>query len=135
MSSEINQAAISPARLWTGRVLSWLPAAMLLASAAMNLVKPEDIVKQTVAMGYSEEVMVPLGIVLLISVLLYLYPRTAVLGAILLTGYLGGAVNTHVHHGDGIGQILLPAVVGAVLWLGLVLRDNRLLALVPWRSE
>src|SRR6266508_5894810 len=78
------------------RILSALPALFLLVDAIMKLVKPAPVVTATVALGYPESVILPLGIVLLICTVLYLIPRTAVLGAILLTGYLGGAVATHV---------------------------------------
>jgi hypothetical protein len=125
---------VSGAALWTGRVLSALPALFLLLDAAMKLAKPGFVVEATVQMGFAEGVIVPLGIVLLVCTALYLVPPTAVLGAILLTGYLGGAVATHVHAGDGPFEILFPVVFGALLWGGLVLRDRRLRALVPWRT-
>jgi len=120
--------------LWTGRVMSTLPALFLLFDGAMKLVKPAPVVEATVELGFPESALVPLGIVLLVSTALYLVPRTAVLGAILLTGYLGGAVATHVHAGHGAFQTLFPVGFGALLWGGLVLRDERLRALVPWRS-
>jgi hypothetical protein len=91
-------------------------------------------VETTVKLGYSESVILPLGIVLLVCTVLYLIPPTAVLGAILLTGYLGGAVATHVHAGDGPFEILFPVLFGALLWGGLALRDPRLRALVFWRA-
>jgi DoxX-like family len=133
MQSE-NSPPVSKAALWTGWILSVLPALFLLADAVMKLVKPDFVVEQTVQLGFSESVILPLGVVLLICTLLYLVPPTTVLGAILLTGYLGGAVATHVHAGHGLLQILFPVVFGALLWGGLVLRDRRLRALVPWRS-
>jgi hypothetical protein len=129
-----NPQSVSKAALWTGRVLSALPALFLLLDAAMKLVKPALVVEKTVEMGFAESVIVPLGIVLLVSTVLYLVPPTAVLGAILLTGYLGGAVATHVHHGDGAFAILFPVVFGALLWSGLALRDRRLRSLLPWRT-
>lgn len=125
---------VSRAALWTGRVLSVLPALFLLLDAAMKLVKPAFVVEATVQMGFAEGVIVPLGIVLLISTVLYLVPPTAVLGAILLTGYLGGAVATHVHAGQGAFEILFPVLFGMLLWAGLALRDRRLRSLLPWRT-
>ena len=77
---------------------------------------------------------VVVGIVLVASTILYLIPPTSVLGAILLTGYLGGAVASHVRLGQGMFEILFPVVFGALLWGGLVLRDARLRAVLPWRS-
>lgn len=133
MQSETLQGSVSKGKLWTGRVMSTLPALFLLVDAVMKFVKPAVVVETTVAMGYSESVILPLGAVLLGSTLLYLVPRTAVLGAILLTGYLGGAVDAHVRAGDNLFTILFPVIFGALLWGGLVLRDERLCSLVPWR--
>jgi hypothetical protein len=110
--------------------MSALPAVFLLVDGAMKLVKPEPVVKATVELGYAEAVILPLGIVLLACTILYLVPRTAVLGAILLTGYLGGAVATHVRAGHGPFEILFPVVFGALLWGGLVLRDDRVRTLL-----
>jgi hypothetical protein len=134
MHSDIAPAAVSKGALWTGRGLSALSALFLLFDGAMKLVKPDFVVKATVALGYTESVIVPLGVVLLACTVLYLIPQTAVLGAILLTGYLGGAVATHVHHEDNLFEILFPVIFGALVWGGLVLRDPRLRSLVPWRG-
>jgi hypothetical protein len=134
MQAKNPPSSVSTAALWTGRILSILPALFLLFDAGMKLVKPDFVVKGTVELGFSESVIVPLGIVLLVGTILYLIPPTAVLGAILLTGYLGGAVATHVHAGQGPFEVLFPVVFGAVLWSGLALRDRRLRALIPWRT-
>jgi hypothetical protein len=121
-------------QLWTGRVLSALPAMFLLLDGAMKIPKPSFVVEATTNLGYQENVIVPLGITLLICTGLYLIPQTAVLGAVLLTGYLGGAVATHVRVGNGAFEIVFPVIFGAMLWGGLVLRDTRLRALLPWRK-
>lgn len=134
MDIEPRLPSVSKTARWTGRILSGLLGAFLLFDGAMKLAKPDFVVEGTVKLGYSEAVIVPLGIVLVASSLLYLIPRTAVLGAILLTGYLGGAVDVHVRAGDGAFSILFPAVFGALLWLGLYLRDVRVRGLVPVRS-
>jgi hypothetical protein len=97
----------------------------------MKLFKPAVVVDTTVQLGFPEPVILPLGVVLLVCTVLYLVPQTAVLGAILLTGYLGGAVATHVRVGEGAFPILFPVIIGAPLWGGLVLRDPRLAALLP----
>ena len=121
-------------RPWAGWVMSALPAAFLLLDAAMKFVKPEPVLKGTVELGYPESVILPLGVVLLASTLLYLIPQTAVLGAILLTGYLGGAVATHVRVGHPLlTHTLFPVYFGALLWGGLLLRDRRLRELLPLR--
>jgi hypothetical protein len=111
--------------------VSGLPALFLLVDGAMKLVKPETVVKATVELGYPESVIFPLGVVLLICTVLYLIPQCSVLGAILLTGYLGGAVATHVRVGGGMFPICFPIVLGALLWGGLFLRERRVRALIP----
>ena len=134
MQSAIQAAPASKKLLWAGRVLGGLPALFLLFDGLMKLVKPEPVVKATVELGYPESVILGLGIVLLACTVLYLIPRTAVLGAILLTGYLGGAVATHVRVEDSVFTILFPVILGALLWGGLVLRDGQLRALLPMRT-
>lgn len=129
------QAGSLPAKgTWAGRIVSWLPALILLLDAVGKLVKPAAVVEGTVKLGYSESVIIPLGIVLLVCTVLYLIPRTAVLGAILLTGYLGGAVATHVRVADGVFPVAFAVTFGVLIWLGLYLRDSRLRELVPLRS-
>jgi hypothetical protein len=130
----MQTAPTSKAMLWTGYIMSFLPALFLLFDAVMKFVKPEPVVEATVKLGYSESVLTGLGIVLLSCTIVYLIPRTAVLGAILLTGYLGGAVASHLRAGDGPFPVLFPVIFGALLWGGLVLRDTRLRALLPLRS-
>jgi len=134
MQSVTQTVPVSKKRLWAGRILSGLPALFLLVDGAMKLVKPEAVVKATVELGYAEAVIVPLGVVLLACTILYLIPWTSVLGAILLTGYLGGAVATHVRAGQGPFEILFPVILGALLWGGLALRDDRLRALILRRD-
>jgi DoxX-like family len=120
--------------LWAGRFVSGLPALFLLVDGAMKLAKPAIVVETTVKLGYAESVIFPLGIVLLACTSVYVIPRTSVLGAILLTGYLGGAVATHVRAGNGFFTISFPVILGALLWSGLYLRDARLRALIPLHS-
>ena len=133
MELAMGPPAVSKGALWTGRIMSALPALFLIFDAAMKLVKPSFVVEATVRLGYSESVILPLGTILLLCTLLYLIPRTSVLGAILLTGYLGGAVASHARHEDTLFEILFPVIFGALLWGGLVLRDSRLRSLVPLR--
>ncbi len=134
MQSATQSSPVSDKKLWAGRIMSAMPALFLLVDGAMKLVKPEIVIKATMELGYTESVIVPLGIVLLSCTILYLIPRTAVLGAVLLTGYLGGAVATHVRAGQGLFEILFPVVFGVLLWGGLALRDERLRALLPLRN-
>lgn len=124
----------SKGRLWVGRIIGGLPALFLLVDAVMKLIKPLPVVEATVKLGYPESIIIGLGVVLLASTILYLIPKTAVLGAILLTGYLGGAVATHVRVQEGWFSILFPVIFGILLWLGLYVRDERLRALLPLKS-
>ena len=134
MQADTQTAPVSKKRLWAGRIISALPALFLLLDGVMKLVKPAPVVEATIRLGYPESVIFGLGIVLLACTILYLIPTTSVLGAILLTGYLGGAVATHVRVGEGWFPILFPVILGVLIWLGLYLRDDRLPALVPLRS-
>ena len=99
----------------------------------MKLFKPSFVVDATIRLGYRENVIVGLGIVLTCCTILYLIPRTSIMGAILLTGYLGGAVASHLRAGAGTFPVLFPVMVGMLLWGGLVLRDSRLRMLIPFR--
>jgi hypothetical protein len=128
------ESAISIKRLWGGRIMSGLPALFFLVDGGMKLFKPAVVVEATIRLGYPESVIVGIGLVLLASTLLYLIPRTSILGAILLTGYLGGAVATHVRVGADLFNIAFPVVVGALVWGGLWLRDRRLQELLPVRA-
>jgi hypothetical protein len=128
-------SAPSKGQLWTGRVLSTLAVLFLLFDSTLKFIKPQMVIDATVALGYSATLVRPIGVVLLICTLLYVVPMTRVLGAILLTGYLGGAVATHVRHGDPLfSHILFPTYLGAFLWLGLYLRDPALRDFVPFRK-
>src|SRR6185436_12919719 len=101
MMSESKVEPISPKSLWAGRLMSALPVLFLLMDGVMKLIKPAVVVDTTKQLGYPESVILPLGVVLLACTIVYLIPQTSVLGAILLTGYLGGAVATHVRYGNG----------------------------------
>jgi len=130
------QTSVSKSNIWIGRIVSGLPALFLLVDGAMKLVKPAVVVEATTKLGYSESLIIPIGIILIACTLLYLIPTTSVLGAILLTAYLGGAVATHVRAAEGgVFPIIFPIIFGALLWLGLYLNDTRLRALIPLRSS
>ena len=122
-------------RVWIGRIVSGLPALFLLVDALMKFVKPAAVIEATVQLGYPESAILPLGLVLLLSTILYLIPRTSILGAILLTGYLGGAVATHVRVGGPVFSIVFPVIFGILIWGGLYLRDPRLSVLAPWQQS
>ena len=126
---------VSKSNLWIGRIVSGLPALFLLVDGVMKLFKPAGVVEATVNLGYPESTIIPIGVVLIICTILYLIPATSVLGAILLTGYLGGAVATHVRAGESLFSIVFAVIFGIFIWLGLYLRDARLRALVPLRAS
>jgi hypothetical protein len=134
MVANVHDRPVQGKGVWIGRVVTFLPAAMLLLDGVAKLFKPAPVVEGTVKLGYSEGTIIPIGIVLIVCTVLYLIPRTAVLGAILLTGYLGGAVATHVRVGEGSFGIIFAVVFGMVVWLGIYLRDERLRELIPFRS-
>jgi hypothetical protein len=134
MQPSTQAVPVSKKMLWAGRIMSALPALFLLFDGGAKLVQPAPVVEGTVKLGYPVSVILGLGIVLLASTLLYIIPRTAVLGAILLTGYLGGAVASNVRVQEGWFAILFPVFFGALIWGGLYLRDARLRALIPLRS-
>ena len=117
--------------LWAGRIVSALPVLFLLMSAAMKFAQPKEVLEGFAKLGWSPSLATGLGIVELVCTGLYVLPRTSVLGAILLTGYLGGAIATHVRVGD---NYVMPIIFGVFVWLGLYLRDARLRALLPLRN-
>jgi len=116
--------------LWAGYVMSALPVLMLLFSGILKLVKPASVAEGFTHLGYDDNLALGLGLVELLSTLLYVIPRTTVLGAILLTGYLGGATATHLRIGEPFHMAVL---LGVLLWGGLYLRDERLRQLIPLR--
>lgn len=113
---------------WIPRILGGLVIVFLLVDGAGKVLRLAPYVEGTAKVGYPTGVLVPLGIVLLVSTVLYAIPRTAVLGAILLTAYLGGATATHVRLGQ---PFFMPVLFGVIVWGCLYLRDERLRALVP----
>lgn len=128
----------SKGKLWTGRVLSALPILFLLLDGIMKVMRPlpAPVAEGTIKLGYSLSTIPWIGATLLVCTVLYAIPRTSVLGAILLTGYLGGAVASNVRVGNPFfGYVLAPVYVALFIWGGLYLRDERLRALVPLRTK
>jgi hypothetical protein len=119
--------------LWAGRIISALPVLLLVFSAVMKLLKPAPVVQGFARYGYPESQILLIGILELSCSIIYAIPRTSVLGAILLTGYLGGATATNVRVGDP--SFYATVTLGIFVWLGLYLRDARLHALLPLRSQ
>jgi hypothetical protein len=131
----IDTNEISRKRLWAGRILTGLSGAFLIFDGGMKLFKPPVVVQATVQLGYPESTIVGIGIVLLACTLLYLIPRTSFLGAVLLTGYLGGAVASNVRAGQPTFNVVFPVILACIAWGGLWLRDTRLEQLLPLKRE
>ncbi len=116
---------------WAGRIVSAIPVLLMFLSAVMKLIKPAPVVQGFVRFGYPESQIVILGVLELLSCIMYLIPSTAVLGAILMTGYLGGATATNVRVGDP--SYIMTVLLGVFVWGGLFFRDGRVRALIPFR--
>lgn len=127
----MTSSAATTSRLWAGRILSTLSTLFLLVDGGMKLFKLPVVVQSTLELGYPESAIVGIGVVLLIATILYVIPRTAALGTIVLTGYLGGAVATHVRVSGPVFNIVFPVILGCMLWGGLWLRDDNLRRLIP----
>src|SRR4051812_44862480 len=120
------------AQLWGGRVVSALPVLMLAMSATMKLMHGDQVMAHFVGkFGYPERAIMPIAVVELLSAILYAIPQTSVLGAVLVTGFLGGAVATHARVGE---PFIGPLALGVLAWVGLFLRDERVRALLPLRK-
>ena len=130
MTAPTSAPAVSKKALWIGWILGMLPMPLMLFSGIMKFIMPADAVKSFADLGWPVRLALALGILELACTILYLIPRTAVLGAILLTGYMGGAIATHVRIGE---PFWMQATIGVLFWLGLYLRDPRLRALIPLR--
>jgi DoxX-like family len=122
--------------IWAGRLISGLAVAFLTFDSVGKLLEVQPVIDGTKQLGYPPDIIFGLGVTLLSCVLAYLLPWTSVLGAVLLTGYLGGAVATHVRVGNPLfTHVLFPTYVAALLWGGLMLSDARLRAFLPWRDR
>lgn len=130
-----QSAAVSKKRLWAGRILSGLIVLFLLFDSITKIMRIAPVLEATVRLGYPVHLIQGIGIVLLACAVLYVIPRTSVLGAILLTGYLGGATATQVRVSSPLFETVFPIIFGVLVWLGIFLRDDRLRVLVPLRGE
>ena len=127
-----STATVSKAALWTGWVMTAVPALLILLGSVMKLMKTASVYEGFARAGLPERLIIPVGTIELFCVLIYVFPRTAVLGAILLTGLLGGATVTTLRIGDP--TFPLPVILGMMAWGGLFFRDPRLRALLPLRK-
>ena len=127
----LETSNVSKKALWAGRIISAIPVLMLTFSAVMKFVRPPAVMEGFTHLQLPPRLAIPLGILELACTVIYAIPKTAVLGAILIAGYLGGAILTHLRIGDPFWSPIIP---GVLAWLGLYLRDPRLRALVPLRK-
>jgi len=132
MPTDVSSSSVSKKQLWAGRIISALPVLLLLFSGVIKLVKPASLVERFAHFGYPEKLIVGIGLTEVACTVMYMILATSVLGAILLTGYLGGATATNLRIGDPL--FFVPAVLGVFLWGGLFFRDGRLRAPIPLRS-
>ena len=121
--------------LWTGRIITGIIVLFLLMDAIMKVVESGPAMEGSVQLGWPESAVQGIGIVLLSATILYIIPRTSVLGAIILTGYLGGATSIMVRAMQPGHPYLFPVVFGALVWAGLFLRDEKLRTMIPLRKE
>lgn len=125
---------ISPAALWGGRILSGLVVVFLLFDGAIKLIPLDIVIETSRQLGIPTDLARTLGVLTVAGALLFAWPKTSVLGAILLTGYLGGAIYVHVRAGSPLfSHTLFGVYLGILLWGGLYLRDERLRLIFPWR--
>lgn len=136
MSVTTDFAAPSKGQLWTGRILSGIAILFLLFDAVIHIMKPAPVVAGFGQLGYPLSLAVPLGIIELICIILYFVPGTSILGAILLTGYLGGAIAAQLRIGAPLfSTLLFPIYVALFVWGGLYLRDPIVRTLIPVRRQ
>jgi hypothetical protein len=126
-------APISTTGVWAGRIISAIVVLFLVFDGVMKIVKEPHVLEATSLLGYPESLLVVLGLVVLGCTLVYVTPRTSVLGAILLTGYLGGAVASNLRVGHSLFESLFPVIVGVLAWAGLFMRDDALRTMLPLR--
>jgi len=125
---------VSKGRLWTGRIISALVVLFLLFDSITKVMRVRAVMEASAQLGYPANTIFTIGIILLVCTVFYIIPQTAVLGAILPTGYLGGAVAANLRIGTSMFNTLFPIVFAALAWTGIFLRESRLGALIPFRT-
>ena len=130
-----SQNQISKTSLWAGRIISALVVLFLIFDGVTKVMKVPAVMEATARIGFPANLIPGIGVLLLACTSVYVIPRTSILGAILLTGYLGGAVVTNLRAGSSLfGETLFPVYFGVFVWAGLYVRDERLHALIPLRA-
>ncbi len=134
MQGFTRAAPVSMKAVWIGRVISGLVVLFLLFDGVTKVMKVAPVLQASAQLGFPVSLIVAIGAVLLICTVIYAIPSTSILGAILLTGYLGGAVAIQARIGNPLFETLFPVIFGVLVWAGIVLRDNRLRTLIPLRK-
>ena len=134
METTAQSVPVSKAAVWTGRVISGLVVLFMVFDGVTKVMKVQQVIDATIRIGFPLSSIVGIGITLLVCVALYVIPRTSILGAILLTGYLGGATAANIRAGSPFFNTAFSVGFGVLTWLGLYLRDRQLRAMVPMRS-
>jgi hypothetical protein len=134
MQSTSEPNSVSKGTLWAGRVVSAFVVAFMIFDGVTKVVKAQQVIEATIRIGFPESTIVWIGAVLLVCTVLYVIPSTSVLGAILLTGYLGGAIAANVRAGSAAFNTAFPIIFCVLVWLALFLRESRLRALIPFRN-
>lgn len=135
MPTTVQTIPASKTALWSGRILSALAVLFTLFDGVTKVMKEPHVMQASAQLGYANRLIPVIGIILLICTVIYVIPSTSILGAVLLTGYLGGAVASQMRIGNPLFETVFPIIFGALVWLGLFLRDKRLRALIPLRHE
>lgn len=134
MQSLTQTVPVSIKMLWAGRIISALAILFLIFDGVIKVIQHPEAVEPTMQLGYPAGLVMGIGLIELVCLAVYVIPQTSILGAILLTGYLGGAVATQVRAGSNLFSVVFPVIIGALIWGGLWLRDDRLRALIPLRG-
>jgi len=134
MATTAQGVPVSKGMLWSGYVISGLVVLFMIFDGVTKVMKVPQVIQASAKIGYNAGTVVGIGATLLVCTALYVIPHTSIFGAILLTGYLGGAVDANVHSGTALFNISFPIIFAVLAWLGIYLRDARLRALVPLRS-
>jgi hypothetical protein len=130
MQTTLSPIRTSTINLWTGRTLSTLAILFLIFDGVIKVLQLGPAVEATTQLGYPANFVAGLGVLELLCLALYVFPRTSALGAILLTGYLGGAIALHLGNSSPLFSVVFPALLGLLLWGGLFLRSQKIRALV-----
>lgn len=132
---ELSKTAPLNVRLWTARIMSGLVILFMLFDGIMKLIMPPEVVEGTIALGYAKHHIPVIGVIALVCAVLYAIPRTSILGALLLTGYFGGAVATHLRMDNPLfSHILFPVYLAILVWVSLWLANDRLRQLLPLKK-